>query len=198
MASDAELVEQSRSGQLAAYDQLVRRWSARVAAYIRGKVSRPHIVEELAQETFLRGYKSLASLSDPAKFGSWLLSIAHRLILDWRKARSSSEVNISALSDDGELANGEMPGSTNRASDISPSSRMEHREQKKQLWEYVDKLPEQLREVVLIYYCDQLSYRETAELLQVSVPTVGVRLARARKMLRQRMTDGAGRDRVTR
>ena len=87
--TDAELVRQARDGQPTAYEQLVRRWSARVLAVCHARVPRRDVAEELAQEALLRGYESLSSLEAPEKFGAWLRGIAARVCLDWLKARQA-------------------------------------------------------------------------------------------------------------
>ena len=55
MPTDAELVKQALSGQAAAYEVLVHRWSRRVLAICHARVRRVHVAEELAQETLVRG-----------------------------------------------------------------------------------------------------------------------------------------------
>ena len=91
LISDGKLVHQTLDGQQSAFDQLVDRWSARLFSYVRMRVRNEHVSEDIAQESFLKAYRSLASLADQEKFGSWLLSIAHRLIIDWSRRNATSE-----------------------------------------------------------------------------------------------------------
>src|SRR5213593_1634548 len=95
--SDAELVRQAIAGRNGAFEELVRRWSPRVTALCHARVARSGAADDLAQETLLRGFRSIKSLSEPEKFGSWLCGIAHRTCLDWLKAKERSQISFSDL-----------------------------------------------------------------------------------------------------
>src|SRR3954449_3012483 len=98
--SDAELVRLARAGRAEAYAELVRRWAGRITALCHARVGRSHPADDLAQETLLRGFRALGSLSDPERFGPWLCGIALRACLDWRKARQNAQIPFSALGPD--------------------------------------------------------------------------------------------------
>jgi RNA polymerase sigma factor (sigma-70 family) len=178
--SDADLVRQARAGRTEAYAELVRRWAGRVAAICHARMGRAHLAEDLAQETLLRGFRALHTLSDPDRFGSWLSGIAVRACLDHRKARKNAQVPFSALGadrnperflcrDDGEL------------------TALEREEERQLLLAEVEALPEDYRQVVLLYYYNDVTYRDLAELLGVSSATINARLTRARALLRARL-----------
>src|SRR5262245_55880557 len=95
--TDGELVHQTLAGKPAAYAELARRWAARVTALCHAKVARADVADDLAQETFLRGLRHLASLADADKFGPWLCGIALRACLDWLKSRHRQTVSFSDL-----------------------------------------------------------------------------------------------------
>ena len=78
--SDAELVRQALAGQAEAYAELVRRWSPRVLALCHARVRRADAAEDLAQEALLRGYRALATLSQPDRFGAWGESAGGHLV----------------------------------------------------------------------------------------------------------------------
>jgi RNA polymerase sigma-70 factor (ECF subfamily) len=81
--TDAELVRATLAGSRDAYAEIARRWAPRVTAVCHSKVRRSDVADDLAQETLLRGYKALASLSDQSKVGTWLMGIGMRASLDW-------------------------------------------------------------------------------------------------------------------
>ena len=83
--TDGQLVRQTLDGATSAYEALVRRWAARVVGVCHARVGRAAAAEDLAQETLLRGFKALPTLSEPEKFGPWLCGIATRTCLDWLK-----------------------------------------------------------------------------------------------------------------
>ena len=75
--TDAELVRATLAGSRDAYAEIARRWAARVTAVCHARVRRADVADDLAQETLLRGYRALHTLSDPAKVGTWLMGIGH-------------------------------------------------------------------------------------------------------------------------
>ncbi|WP_425617904.1 RNA polymerase sigma factor [Anatilimnocola sp. NA78] len=178
--TDGELVRQTLAGRLAAYAELVSRWSARVLAVCRAHVGPPDIAEDLAQEALVRGLQSLATLHDPEKFGPWVRGIALRACLDWRKAKQTSQRPFSSLDT---AATRFDPASR----DDSVEAQAEHNEDCARLRAAVDELPEAYRETVWLYYSDRLTYDDLAELLGTSRATINLRLTKARALLRERL-----------
>jgi RNA polymerase sigma factor (sigma-70 family) len=177
---DADWVRQAMAGRSTAYEQLVRRWAARVLAVCHARVGRADAAEELAQETLVRAWRALATLDDAARFGPWLCGIATRVCLDWLKSPKRGETSLSALDRDG------------RAFDVadaaSSAAAHEHRDELRALLGEVERLPDDYRLVLTLFYYDDLSYRDIAGLLGVSTATVNARLTKARALLRKRMT----------
>jgi RNA polymerase sigma-70 factor (ECF subfamily) len=175
---DGDLVRQARAGQTAAYAELVRRWAARITAVCHARVGRANAADDLAQETLLRGFRCLASLTDPDKFGPWLCGIAQRTCLDWLKSKERSVVPFSALGPDHDPDSFLTP----------PSADGPDADEVQQLLAEVEALPPEYREVVLRYYYDDTTYRDVAQLLGVSSATVNARLTKARALLRARLS----------
>jgi RNA polymerase sigma-70 factor (ECF subfamily) len=176
--SDAELVRQARAGRAEAYAELARRWAGRVTALCHARTGRAHLADDLAQEALLRGFRALASLNDPERFGPWLCGIALRICLDWRKDRDNRQVPFSAL------------GPENNPHDCPghDDSTVERDDEARYLLTQVEALPAECRQVVMLYYYQDITYRELAQLLGVSPATVNARLTRARALLRARLS----------
>ena len=172
------------AGRREAYEELVRRWTPRVLAVCHAKVGRRGMSEDLAQEALLRGYVGLRTLSEPEKFGSWLHGIAVRTCLDWLKAKERTQVSFSDL---GAPASPEEVFAGPDSGPASPSSAIEREDDVKQLLEEVEALPEEYRTVILLYYYDDVTYRDIAGMLGVSPATVNLRLTKARALLRRRL-----------
>jgi RNA polymerase sigma-70 factor (ECF subfamily) len=83
------LVQAARSGDRAAFDQLVERYVRAVLARMFAWTKDAAAAEDLAQESFLRAWQGLGRLKDPRAFGSWLLSIAGFVGQEWRRRRQS-------------------------------------------------------------------------------------------------------------
>ncbi len=182
--SDAELVRRTLAGHKEAFEELVRRWTPRVLAVCRSKAGRYQAAEDLAQEALLRAYRALSSLAEPEKFGNWLYGIAARTCLDWVKAKERSQVTFSALGPDQDPLG--LAAARHRAT-VTVSDALEEAEERGQLLAEVERLPEKLRRVLLLYYYDDLSYQDIAAMLGVSTATINARLTRARLLLRERL-----------
>jgi RNA polymerase sigma factor (sigma-70 family) len=171
---DADLVGEVLAGNTEAYAHLVLRWTGRVTALCHARIGRADIADELAQETLVRAFEELPSLADPARFGSWLAGIAANTCRDWWKSRQNSQVPFSALSGSAPaLSGGPNPlAEAERADDVA------------RLMRAVEELPEECRVVLMLFYYQQASYRDIAQLLDVSTATVNARLTKARTLLR--------------
>lgn len=181
MKTDGELVRQVLQGERTACDDLVRRWSARVLAFCHARVGNHHAAEDLAQESLLRALRGLRTLQAPEQFGTWLCGIALRVCLDWRKAKQSSQVLFTVLH-----ASGQPEELAATAQDAAEAS-VDQMDDVRRLLEEVESLSEPHREIVMLYYYQDVTYRELAEMLGVSPATVNLRLTQARAILRERL-----------
>jgi RNA polymerase sigma-70 factor (ECF subfamily) len=193
--TDGELVRQTLDGAASAYEALVRRWATRVVAVCHSRVGRAAAAEDLAQETLLRGFKALPTLAEPEKFGPWLCGIATRTCLDWLKKSERTEVS---LDQSPAGSNGEMTPTSGEArfaaATATPDQQVEHEDEVSRMMAEVEKLPDPLREALMLYYYEDCTYQDLAKQLGVSTATVNARLTQARQLLRDRL----GAPRVTR
>ena len=180
MMSDGELVRQARAGRIEAFEHLVRQYASRITALCHARVRRADVAEDLAQETFLRGYRALATLADPDKVGAWLFGIAHRACLDWLKAKARTQVPFSALGPDQDPEE-LLPCNHEPHSDRPGADEVDR------LLAEVEALPKDYREVIMLYYYQDLTYRDLAGILGVSPATINARLTKARALLRERL-----------
>jgi RNA polymerase sigma-70 factor, ECF subfamily len=180
--TDAELVRRARDDDRAAQEQLVRRYAPRLLAVCRARIGRHEAAEDLAQEALLRGLTHLESLEDPCKLGAWLRGIGVRVCQDWVRERTRRAVRVSSL-------NGEHCEDGSLPADRSPpqSEQVEQQECREHLLRAVDSLPDELREPLLLYYYDEMTYEQMAAMLGVSRATVNARLARARERLARQL-----------
>jgi RNA polymerase sigma-70 factor (ECF subfamily) len=183
LKTDGELVQLVLQGERAACDELVRRWSARLLAFCHARVGNHHAAEDLAQEALLRGLRGLRTLQSPEQFGTWLCSIALRVCLDWRKAKQSSQVPFTVLESNGPA---DELGATRPD---AAEAEVDQRDEVRCLLQEVAALSEQHRETLLLYYYQDVTYRDLAEMLGVSTATINARLTQARAILRERLAD---------
>jgi RNA polymerase sigma-70 factor (ECF subfamily) len=176
-ASDADLVRQVCAGRNEAYGELVARYAGKVYAVCRAKVWRSDMTGDLVQQALLRGFQDLARLENPADFGHWLCNVARNVCTAWLRKSERSE-----------LTN----GSLEYAVQDTGLSGVDDHDEVQNLMREVRRLPEELREVVTLYYFLDVTHQELAEFLGVSRAAVNARLARARKALRDRLGSTPG------
>jgi RNA polymerase sigma-70 factor (ECF subfamily) len=171
---DAELVRQVLQGNLGAYAELVSRYTAQIAAVCRAHLPRHEAVDDLVQDTFLRGLDRLSGLREPARFGFWLYAIARNLCRDWLNDPHLGLFPLDRVP---------APPSADAGDRFDRTAAVK---------ECVRQLPVELREVIEIYYAGgRITYQEIADRLGVSFGKVNQMLTRARKLLRARLENEA-------
>ncbi len=185
-ASDAAIVAEVLEGETEAFGELVNRYKNLVASFIAARVASTE-VEDLAQDTFLRAFRMLASLRDPAAFSSWLLGIANHVCVDWHRSRRK----VASLDDEGLQELGAEALVPHRSPVGQPDAEAEQAEAVRLLLESLDRLPETYRVTLVLKHMDGLSCQEIAERLGLALGTVTSRLARAYKLLRDRLERAA-------
>ena len=156
--------------------------------YILGIVRDPAEAEDLTQEVLLRAYDKLGTLSDPARLVPWLYRIATNVAYDRFRQASYRHRPQPLEEDTGEPG----PGGAGIAIDTGPRLEkvMEQEEMSACVQDYIAALPESYRAVILLHDVQGLTNPEIAEMLDLSLATVKIRLHRARKKLRTAL--GAG------
>jgi RNA polymerase sigma-70 factor (ECF subfamily) len=179
-SSDAEIVRQVLDGNVNAFESVILRHRGLVLSIVKKHVPE-EVIEETAQEAFVRVYQSLPTFKGTGNFSQWLSSIALRSCYDyWRKAYRSREIPISALTENHsqwlEEAISKMP-------EEAPDEREPQMEAREILNWALGKLSAGDRMVLELVYLEGLSVQETAELLGWSKANVKVRSFRARMKL---------------
>jgi RNA polymerase sigma-70 factor (ECF subfamily) len=184
MDADLDLVTRAQSGDLEAFEALVERHQHRLVHFARLMVSNPSDAEDVAQETLLRAYRSLAQFRGQSAFKTWLYQIATNVArTQLAKRRDRHEVQPPEPSTDSpdqprrEVASGEDVERRVIAHD--------------QLRRALAELPDDWREAVVLRDIEGLEYREIADLLGIPMGTVESRIFRGRQSLKK-MLKGAG------
>ncbi|MEM7261079.1 MAG: RNA polymerase sigma factor [Planctomycetota bacterium] len=178
---DAERVARALDGDRSAYEELVREWAPRVRAFCIHRIRRRDIAEDVTQEAFIRGYRSLDRLREPEKFGAWIRGIAELACRDWLRSRAASEVPLSTVHD--------HAGDHFERPDEPFVEAIEHADDLRYLVEAVSALPPDYRETIALYYTSDFTYDELGQFLGVSGATVNARLTKGRALLRRRLAD---------
>lgn len=178
---DDTLVSHVLSGDLDAFEAIVRRHNQRIFRLVRSVIKNDGDAEDVVQEAYVRAYSKLATYRGPGKFGAWLGRIAVNEALDrWR-----SRQKIVFL-EDKTSAEERAPHWTEIMQDDRPSPERlaMSQEIKPHIEDAIDTLPQEFRTVFMLRAVDGASTTETAEILDIPVATVKTRYHRARKLLR--------------
>ncbi|MBN1794290.1 MAG: RNA polymerase sigma factor [Candidatus Omnitrophica bacterium] len=178
---DEELLLAAQAGDMTAFEMLHRRYRTQILNYLYRFTGSYHTAEELTQEVFIKVYTHLATYRNMGKAKSWMYTIATNLAKNaLRSLKSSPQISLdTSVNEEDTRKLGEMVGDgRNLGGDL------ERRELQKQLHEAIHTLPVKYREVLLLCGQQRLSYKEAGRILHCSEQTVGVRLNRARKMLK--------------
>jgi RNA polymerase sigma-70 factor (ECF subfamily) len=169
------LVQRCLDGDQAAWDVIVRQHWRKVFNIAYKFVGKHDEAEDLAQEIFLRIFKSLRTFDRRANFQTWLFSISRNLCIDHYRSVRKERQAINRDLDASELSP-ESPG-------ISPQAMLEHRDRVALLRNVMDRLPPALRAAVMMRDVQDMSYREIADKLGVPEGTVKSRINRGRAEL---------------
>jgi RNA polymerase sigma-70 factor (ECF subfamily) len=188
-ASDRELVERWRAGNETAFDDLVLRHQQR-AFNIAFQVLHDHEdATEVAQDAFVRIYRSIDSFRGECEFTTWLYQIVVNLSRNkhrwWKRRGRQASVSLDTPV---ETADGEVPLQIAGTVD-PPDVQTVKAEFVELLGRRMHELPRKFREVLVLRNVDNLSYEEIAQVLECSVGTVKSRIARAREALRKSLKD---------
>ena len=175
MPSDRELIEQIRERNTDAFDILFERYRHAIHKRLLRIVRDESAAEDLGQEVFLRLWTCAAQWDGRGELGAWLYRIATNLALNHlrtvhRRRQQPLEIPEDSYDDeDGPPA--QMPAWLIDSASLDPQAMLEQAEQSEFLWELVDGLPDEKREVVHLVYGAEMEVRQVAEELGVPIGT---------------------------
>jgi RNA polymerase sigma factor (sigma-70 family) len=180
--TDEQLVEVVRRGEREAYRVLVERHKQYVFTLVLRSVDHRETAEDLAQEVFLKLYRSLELFRGDSKFTTWLYRMTVNMVTDYRRtqARRPVENMLDKVKD--------WAGSRRE----QPEAQAVLREERRTMQELVQDLPDKYRMVIYLYHFRQLTYQEIAQVLQLPIKTVETRLYRGKALLKEKWLEVYG------
>jgi RNA polymerase sigma-70 factor (ECF subfamily) len=182
--SDQDVVLRARSGQEAAYRELIRRYERPVFALLFRMVRDRELAEDLAQETFVKALNAIDSYRPEFKFSSWIFKIANNAAIDHLRRRE-----LDTLSLDGS-PHAETPEAMQAtalqigARQESPLDTVEAKELGMAIEAAIGSLRPEYRSCILLRHVEGRAYEEIAEILNLPLGTVKTYIHRARNELR--------------
>ena len=171
-----ELIQRAIDKDQTAIEQLYNMTSDNVYYSIKTMIKNEDVVMDIMQDTYLKAFASLSQLKEPAAFRGWIKRIAHNKTVDYlRKAKPVMFSEMVSVDSD------EMIDFKDERTASMPEEVMDQKETSRLIGEILDGLSEEQRTVVGMFYFDNMSVKEIADVLDVSENTVKSRLNYARK-----------------
>ncbi len=178
--TDADLVEQAKSGSSVGSEQLYRKYRHLVFGLTYRYLHNREDALDATQETFIKCFRGLEGFRKGANFKTWLLRIAYNTAIDRLRARAR-RVKEASLED---MMPGEPVAPPGQLPEGTPLEKLEARELETEIGKAISQLGEKHRQVVILSALEQMTYQDIAETLGISPGTVMSRLYHARKKLR--------------
>src|SRR5437879_8125510 len=183
---DLQLVQRAQKGDGAAYDELIRRYQERVYATVYHMTSNHEDANDLAQETFIKGFNALKSFKGDSSFYTWIYRIAVNKTINFLKQRknrthmSLNDIDFNAEND---------PDLVALISDRTPRRDVGLTELQEKLNDAMQKLSPVHRLVVTLHDVQGLSHEEIGKIIDCNIGTVRSRLFYARQQLQAYLSD---------
>ncbi len=185
--TDLALVQRTLAGEQRAYELLVVKYQRRIERLVGRMVRDTDLVQDIAQETFIRAYRALGQFRGDAQFYTWLYRIAvntaKKALVDLRRDPLVSENALRGADDEdetssveNELTSAETPETVLAAKEIAAAVN-----------QAMEALPEELRQAVTLREIEGLSYEEIAQVMDCPIGTVRSRIFRAREAISARV-----------
>jgi RNA polymerase sigma-70 factor (ECF subfamily) len=177
------LVERTVAGDHKAYELLVLKYQRRIERLIGRMVRDTDLVEDIAQETFIRAFRALAQFRGEAQFYTWLYRIAvntaKKALVDMKRDPVVSESMLKGGDDEDETSGVE----NELTSSETPETVLAAKEIAATVNSAMEALPDELRQAVTLREIEGLSYEEIAEVMNCPIGTVRSRIFRAREAI---------------
>jgi RNA polymerase sigma-70 factor (ECF subfamily) len=185
--ADAQLLERVKQGDMRAFEMLVVKYQRRIERLIGRMVRDVDLVQDIAQETFIRAYRAIPQFRGESAFYTWLYRIAvntaKKALVELKRDPLISEAAFSSGEDSDETSRVE-----NELSDReTPEAMLATKEIANTVNAAIDALSEDLRQAITLREIEGLSYEEIAEVMNCPIGTVRSRIFRAREAIAERL-----------
>lgn len=180
--SDRELVGLARAGDKVAFGCLMERYRSMATRIALNMLANDHVAKDLAQEAMLQAYLSLKHLRDDERFKSWFYGIVLNICRSYLRDQKINFFSWEAMAGGLRVESAELA-----TLPPSPQEVAEARELHRRVLQAVNDLSPKNRAATLMFYYEELSLREIAALLDVSVVAIKGRLHKSREQLRERL-----------
>lgn len=175
--SDEQLALETQNGVTEAFGVLVERFEPKLLRYGRRFLSGREDIEDITQDIFIKAYENIQSFDKDRRFSPWIYRIAHNAFVNALRARSTNPVRFFGFEFDTIIPHSTSGMEIERAHDEAEMRTLIERG--------LAKISPAAAEILILFYLEELSYVQIAEILRIPIGTVGVRLQRARVALKK-------------
>ncbi len=172
--TDEQLAEVTQQGNVEAFGFLVERYQDKIQRYVKRIIQGQEEYRDISQNVFLKAFENIKGFDTKQRFSPWVYRIAHNETVNYLKKKKSLPLFDFDVF---------LPHYNIGKEDI------ENEAEKKLFLPKIEELLEELsfkqKEVILLYYFQELSYQEVAEVLKIPIATVGVRIKRAKEAIKE-------------
>jgi len=186
--SELDLVKRCQAGDTEAFDELVTRYRTRVFGMIYNMVHNEQDAWDLAQDSFLKAWKSIGRFRGQSSFYTWIYRIVMNVTIDWLR-KKKIKGGDAEFDDAIQLREIDPASKTVPKTGALPHQAMEQGEIRARIEKAIGQLSPEHRAVILMKEMDDMQYHEIAEALGCSIGTVMSRLFYARKKLQNLLRD---------
>ena len=183
--TDADVMLRVKAGDESAFDYLVQKYRRPMVNFMYRMAHNAAAAEDLAQEVFLRVYRSRASYEASAKFTTWMYRIATNLALNHLRDTKTERIEVSVSLDEPDETTGRTPDVASHG--LTAEEDLLRRERLAAIRKEVEALPERQRMAVIMHKYQQMDYKQIAEVLKLSESATKSLLFRAYETLREQL-----------
>jgi RNA polymerase sigma-70 factor, ECF subfamily len=173
--TDEQVAALVQKGQKESFGILMDRYERKFFSYGRKFLTGQDNIEDVVQEVFIKTYQNIQSFDTSQKFSPWIYRIAHNTFVNALRKKNKSPLRF-------------FDFDTFTAHPVYEDTMPVEREQQRVnvlIDQGLDKLSPEYREIIILYYIQNFSYKEIADILHIPIGTVSVRLLRAKKALKK-------------
>lgn len=175
--TDEAIVSRIQKGYTNEIGTLIDRYESKLKRYLEKNIRTREDITDILQDVFVKTYTNIHRFDIQQRFSPWIYRIAHNEMVNYIKKKKSlpfswfePDVLIPFLQE---------------STDESVLLKSDRAYEKERIEKILDKIPPAQREILTLYFYEELSYKEISDVLRIPIATVGVRLTRAKKQVEQ-------------
>ena len=180
MQKEKQIIDQLKDGDLTAMKALMEIHQDYVYTLVFQMVKSHAVAEEITQDVFIKVYKKIDTYQEKSKFTTWLYTISYRTCLNYLE-KKKIVFNLTEI----EKSNNANDNSFTYLSSIESDGIREDSDLKNILWEAIDSIPQTQGVIITLFYLQQFSVNEIANMMDVPQNTIKINLFRGRKSLKE-------------